>query len=103
MHDGVALKVYTDGSCLKNPGGPGGAAVIAEYPDHIALPTEMVSQEGYAHTTNNRMELRACIEGLRFIARRGENSESRGRSYSLTHSTFATTYLARGTGRPDSR
>jgi ribonuclease HI len=71
FHDAVALKVYTDGSCFNNPGGRGGAAAIVEYPDVVDLPPHMVFQRGYTGTTNNRMELRACIEALRFIAHRG--------------------------------
>ncbi len=53
--------VYTDGSCLRNPDGPGGyAAVII---DRQGAATEISG--GDPHTTNNRMELTAGIEGLR--------------------------------------
>lgn len=55
------VKVITDGSCLGNPG-RGGWAVILRYNEH--------SRElyGYApHTTNNRMELTAAIEGLKAL------------------------------------
>jgi ribonuclease HI len=45
--DPHALKLYVDGSALKNPGGPGGIAGIAEFPDRMN------------RTTNNRMELLA--------------------------------------------
>lgn len=53
--------LYTDGSCLKNPG-PGGWAGVLVYQDR--------EREYYgfeADTTNNRMELRAAIEGLRLL------------------------------------
>lgn len=56
--------VYTDGSCIGNPG-PGGWAVHAEFSDGRV-------QElggGDLETTNNRMELRAAIEAVRLTAR----------------------------------
>ena len=55
------IKLITDGSCLGNPG-PGGWASILRFNKHKR---EMY---GYApHTTNNRMELTAAIEGLRAL------------------------------------
>lgn len=56
--------VYTDGSCLRNPDGPGGyAAVILSTQDGK---TREISG-GEPSTTNNRMELRAGIEALRAL------------------------------------
>ena len=56
--------VYTDGSCLKNPDGPGGfAAVIVETKSGTARELS----GGEPSTTNNRMELRAGIEALRAL------------------------------------
>ena len=52
--------MYTDGSCLGNPG-PGGWAAVSENP-----PFEICGNE--AHTTNNRMELTAVIKGLEKIS-----------------------------------
>ena len=53
------IEIYTDGSCLKNPGGPGGwAAVIVENG------SERVVRGGEDSTTNNRMEMLAVINGL---------------------------------------
>lgn len=54
------LYIYTDGSCLKNPNGPGGWALC------------ILEEDGYEYffsgsdstTTNNRMELKAVIEAL---------------------------------------
>lgn len=66
--DPHALKIYTDGSALRNPGGPGGIAAVAEYPDRLYRKNETIFSRGYKRTTNNRMELRACIEALGFIA-----------------------------------
>jgi len=55
------LIIYTDGSSLGNPG-PGGYGVV--------IPTEKGDLEfsgGFRKTTNNRMELLACIVGLEQI------------------------------------
>jgi ribonuclease HI len=56
--------VYSDGSCLGNPG-PGGWGVVVIDPDG----GEMVLNGGDAQTTNNRMELMGAIEGLRATPR----------------------------------
>lgn len=48
----------TDGACIGNPG-PGGWACVLRFGDTKA---EIYGSE--RHTTNNRMELRAVIEGL---------------------------------------
>lgn len=58
-----AVHLYTDGSCLGNPG-PGGYGVVLEYNNH----RKELSQ-GYRCTTNNRMEMLACIEGLKALNR----------------------------------
>lgn len=55
------VHLITDGSCLGNPG-PGGWAAILRYNEHKK---EIFGSE--PHTTNNRMELRAAIEGLRLL------------------------------------
>ena len=56
-----AVHLYTDGSCLGNPG-PGGYGAVLEYNNH----RKELSQ-GYRCTTNNRMEMLACIEGLKAL------------------------------------
>jgi ribonuclease HI len=50
--------LYTDGSCLGNPG-PGGWCAILLYNHH-----KKILSGGEASTTNNRMELTAIIKGL---------------------------------------
>jgi ribonuclease HI len=50
--------IYTDGSALKNPGPGGYGAVILEGDRRTEL------SGGFRKTTNNRMELLACIKGL---------------------------------------
>ena len=50
--------LYTDGSCLGNPG-PGGYGVVLQYGKH-----EKELSQGFQCTTNNRMELLAAAVGL---------------------------------------
>jgi ribonuclease HI len=52
------VRLFADGSCHGNPG-PGGWAALLEYDDRRR---ELVGAE--RATTNNRMELRAVLEGL---------------------------------------
>lgn len=52
------VEIFTDGSCLGNPG-PGGYGAIMRYRQH-----EKTFSEGYFLTTNNRMELMAAIVAL---------------------------------------
>ncbi|MEX1055117.1 MAG: ribonuclease HI [Rhodothermales bacterium] len=53
------VTIYTDGACSGNPG-PGGWAALLLYGEH-----EKVISGGEPLTTNNRMELRAVVEGLK--------------------------------------
>jgi ribonuclease HI len=53
-----SIVIYTDGGCLSNPG-PGGYGVVIKN----GKKTKEFSG-GYRLTTNNRMELMACIVGL---------------------------------------
>jgi len=55
------VQLITDGACLGNPG-RGGWAAILRYGGHKK---ELFGSA--PHTTNNRMELTAAIEGLRAI------------------------------------
>src|SRR5262244_2897693 len=56
--------IYTDGACLGNPG-PGGYGVVLLYNDH-----RKELSGGFRLTTNNRMEMKAVIEGLKALKRR---------------------------------
>ena len=58
------VSLFVDGSCLGNPG-PGGWAAILQCGDH-----EKEAVGGANHTTNNRMELTAVIEGMKVLKRR---------------------------------
>ena len=53
--------IHTDGSCLRNPGGPGGWAAVIE-----TTATGAVKEKsgGDPETTNNRMELTAALMAL---------------------------------------
>ena len=52
------VKIYTDGGCIGNPG-PGGYGVVLLFGKH-----RKELSDGFKETTNNRMELLACIKGL---------------------------------------
>jgi ribonuclease HI len=52
------VRLFTDGSCLGNPGKGGWACIL----DCDGKRKEMFGSE--SHTTNNRMELTASVEGL---------------------------------------
>jgi len=55
------IKIYTDGSCLENPGNGGWAAIIF-------MNNEKIIISGHKKkTTNNQMELMAAIEALKKI------------------------------------
>ena len=55
------IVIYTDGGALDNPG-PGGYGVVIEN----GAQSKTLSK-GFRLTTNNRMELLACIEGLKAV------------------------------------
>lgn len=55
------IEIYTDGSCLKNPGSGGFAAIILK-DDKVVK----AISGGKEHTTNNVMELLGAISGLTY-------------------------------------
>ena len=63
MNDTKRVMIYTDGACSGNPG-PGGWGAILLFDGR-----EKEVSGGEAHTTNNRMEIRAAIEGLNALKR----------------------------------
>ncbi len=66
MNESVEKKhvaLFTDGACRGNPG-PGGWGVLMRYGDKEK---ELYGSE--SHTTNNRMELMAAIEGFKHLKR----------------------------------
>ena len=58
-----SVHIYTDGSCLGNPG-HGGYGAILIYGKH-----RKEISEGFTLTTNNRMELLATIEALKLLTK----------------------------------
>ena len=63
MNTEKTVFLYTDGACKGNPG-KGGWGVLMRYGSH-----EKELFGGEAHTTNNRMELTAIIQGLAALKR----------------------------------
>lgn len=55
------LLIYTDGGAINNPGPGGYGVVIVDQDGQREL------SGGFRHTTNNRMELTACIAALREV------------------------------------
>ena len=55
------IKIYTDGSCLENPGNGGWAAIIFMNNEKIIISGRK------KNSTNNQMELMAAIEALKKI------------------------------------
>lgn len=55
------ISIHTDGSCLGNPGPGGWAAIVQDGKKEVEL------KGGEPETTNNRMEIKAMIEALRWV------------------------------------
>lgn len=67
----MPVEVYTDGSCIRNPG-PGGWAYIIRYWESTSdtdMPEakEFQANQGYRLTTNNRMEIMGAVMALREV------------------------------------
>lgn len=71
------MKIYTDGSCLGNPG-EGGWGAIIQYNDGSEN-REHVLRGGEEYTTNNRMEMTAIISALNWVKKNivSENKEKK--------------------------
>lgn len=74
------IRIYTDGSCLKNPNGPGGWAYLYMLNNVIQK-----GSGGVLSTSNNRMEIQAVIEGLKNIRK---NIEKQVRFKIITDSKY---------------
>ncbi len=64
-----SLIIYTDGSCLGNPGPGGWGAIIKDGQK------ETVLSGGEDGTTNNRMEMMAVIEALKWVSEHDKDRE----------------------------
>ena len=62
------IKIYTDGSCIGNPGNGGGAAIIVENGKKTQI------KGSKKETTNNQMELLAPIKALKKNSKRKQGS-----------------------------
>ncbi|MDR0315994.1 MAG: ribonuclease HI [Treponema sp.] len=73
----TALKIYTDGGCLGNPG-PGGWAYTMVQTEAVPNGDTIVAEDKGAeqNTTNNRMELTAVISALKALKMRNRGSTS---------------------------
>ncbi|MCQ2454944.1 MAG: ribonuclease HI [Clostridia bacterium] len=60
------IEIFTDGACSGNPG-PGGWGVILRFGNH-----QKELSGGEENTTNNRMELTACIKALEALKEKCE-------------------------------
>lgn len=61
---GADIDIYTDGGAINNPG-PGGYGAVLVVDGEV---NELSG--GYLHTTNNRMELMACIKAIAALPKR---------------------------------
>lgn len=55
------ITVYADGACENNPGPGGWGTIVEAHEDRFCL------SGGFRETTNNRMEIKAALEGLRVL------------------------------------
>jgi ribonuclease HI len=94
------VELYTDGACSGNPG-PGGWAFILRHP---LTGHEIDGAGGESATTNNRMELRAVIEGLSRLTRPSRVDVYRDSQYVLKGlETWIDGWKARGWKRPQNK
>ena len=80
----TALKIYTDGGCHGNPG-PGGWAFVIITNSFAGEQIIAQNKGGQKETTNNRMELTAVIEALRYLKTRNDLP---GRATVITDSQY---------------
>lgn len=83
------LRIYTDGSCLGNPGN-GGYGVVMHVHPHEGESLFRLSG-GYTRTTNNRMELMAAIVALEQLVEFNKSYDTRIASTIITDSQYVKT------------
>lgn len=90
------VTIYTDGSCIGNPG-PGGYGVVIQYGTH-----RKELSGGYRMTTNNRMEVTAAIKALEALKEPCEAQLFSDSAYLVNAMTkgWARSWKAKGWRRP---
>ena len=89
MSDKKTVEIYTDGSCLKNPG-PGGWGAVLIYGGR-----KKELSGGERDTTNNRMELTAAIKALEALDNMGILDKAYMRTDQLSGGQMQRVALAR--------
>jgi ribonuclease HI len=64
--DSRALQIHTDGSCYMEQKRISGCAAWVVYPEHLGLSEHQIVDFGCEESNQNRMELMACLRGLRW-------------------------------------
>ena len=90
--DPRAIRIHTDGSAYRNPGHVSGCAVIVRFPEHLNRGDEIVVDFGCPRSTNQRMELTACIEGLKWV-RQNRPWDGVTCVLIITDATYVTNYI----------
>ncbi len=72
ISNAMTWTLFCDGSCLQNPGGSGGWSHCASQ-DGANSDILYADAGGCPVTTNNRMELKAVIEALKFVQETGDH------------------------------
>lgn len=62
QEDQKVIEIYTDGSCLSNPGGPSGYGIVMKHGEYVKS-----YSRAFIASTNNRMELMAVLDALNKI------------------------------------
>jgi ribonuclease HI len=96
-HPAKRTVIYTDGGCIQNPG-PGGYGIVMLYNGQ-----RQEFSGGYRKTTNNRMELMACIVALKAFEQNGPCTLYSDSKYVVNGITkrWATGWRARGWKKSD--
>ena len=71
-----SVELYTDGSALKNPGLAGYGYIIRYWTDNnYAIEEQLQGSQAFSRSTNNRMEMKGVIEGLKRIISEFDNQK----------------------------
>lgn len=90
MNELKKILMHTDGSCIGNPG-PGGWGAILSLGE-----VDREFSGGEAHTTNNRMEMMAIIQGLSALKERCDVTVISDSKYVIDNIRSVHTWKSRG-------